>query len=212
MWVDVVLWWDMRSPSLVLASASPRRLAMLRLVGLEPVVRPASVDERGAPSEPTGDYVRRVARDKALAAHAPGEWTLAADTVVDLDGARLGKPRDRADAGAMLRRLSGRAHVVTTGRCLLSPDGAEAAGGVVSTEVVFRSIGAGEAEAYLDTGEWTDKAGGYGVQGVAAMFVTELHGSWTNVVGLPLAEVACDLLRCGATGTLPAAGAGRRET
>jgi len=194
----------MRRAPLVLASASPRRLDLLRRIGVDPVVRPAAIDEHDEPGETTAAYVRRLARSKALTVAGGGSWTLAADTVVDVDGERLGKPRDRADARSMLLRLAGRAHCVTTGVCLLSPSGDEAFARVVSTDVVFRPYMDGELRAYLETGEWTDKAGAYGIQGIAAMFASEVRGSWSNVVGLPLAEVAEALQRHGATGPLPA--------
>ncbi len=196
----------MTAPALTLASASPRRLSLLRRLGLEPRVLPARVEERRREGEDAEAYVLRVARDKAGAVDAPG-WVLAADTAVALGRDVLGKPGGRDEAREMLRRLSGREHRVTTGVCLLRPGGREAAARTVTSRVVFREVPDDELEAYLDTGEWRDKAGSYAIQGIAAMFAAEVHGSVTNVVGLPLSEVVQDLRAAGAVGTLPAAAA-----
>ena len=180
--------------ALVLASASPRRRELLRLAGLDPQVRPADVDETPADGEDPVAHVVRLAKAKACTVPAAdGEVVLAADTVVILDGAVLGKPRDEADAVGMLRRLRGRAHTVVTGVAVAHPTRGFAQT-VVSTEVVFAAISDAAIAAYVATGEPLDKAGAYAIQGGAAAFVTRLNGSWTNVVGLPVVETL-DLLR-----------------
>lgn len=181
-------------PRVTLASASPRRRDLLERLGLELTVAPADVDETPRPGETPEVYVARVAADKARVARgrAPGAWIVAADTTVTVDGDILGKPEDPAEARRMLVRLAGRSHRVLTGTIVVSPDGRERTR-VVETEVVFRPLGEREVERYVASGEWEGKAGGYGAQGVAAGFITEIHGSYTNVVGLPLAEIAVDL-------------------
>lgn len=176
----------------ILASGSPRRLALLRLVGLEPVVRPVDVDERPHPGEAAPEYVARLARDKAAAVAENGAVVLAADTTVVLDGEVLGKPRDAAHAADMLQRLQGRGHAVSTGVAVLA--GGQLHELVVTTEVEMVALERRTIDWYVGTGEPLDKAGGYGIQGRAAAFVRRIDGSWTNVVGLPLAE-ACALLR-----------------
>jgi septum formation protein len=184
---------------LVLASASPRRRELLARVGLTFRVAPADIDETPRPGEEAAAYAGRAAADKAAAVHAlaPEAFVLAADTIVVVDGAILGKPADRAAARAMLLSLRGRTHVVSTGTCILGPGGQRRAR-VVSTDVRIRAFGDRELEGYLDSGEWTDKAGGYGVQERAAALVAGITGSYTNVVGLPLGEVIEDLLGLGA--------------
>ena len=200
----------MTSASLILASASPRRRELLSWLGLHPPVRPADVDETVRPGEPADEFVLRLARDKARAsrqAHleeAGDAWILAADTVVVLDDEILGKPVDREEAAQMLRRLSGRVHEVFTGTCLLAPGGAEARSRCVRSDVEFRKVRPDEVTPYLDHAAWSDKAGGYAVQGVAAMFIRAIQGSWTNVMGLPLSETVEDLRDAGAVGPLPA--------
>ena len=141
----------------------------------------------------------RLASEKAAAAAAllPGRWVLAADTVVEIDGIMLGKPADSTDAAAMLAQLSGRSHRVVTGYAIRGPDGASTAR-AVTTEVDFRELQPDEIDGYVTSGEWRGKAGGYAVQGIAAAFVTALRGSFTNVIGLPLAEVLMDLDLAGA--------------
>lgn len=181
--------------SLMLASASPRRRDLLASIGVESLVRPVAVDETPAPDEAPLAYVTRLAREKALAgaaAAAPDQAVLGADTVVVLGERILGKPRDRADGLAMLAALSGGEHRVITAVAVTGPAGLlEAA---VTTRVGMREISPAEAEAYWATGEPADKAGGYAVQGLAAIFVSRLEGSYSAVVGLPLFETA-DLLR-----------------
>lgn len=180
--------------SLVLASASSRRRAFLEELGVRFETRPADVDESPLPGEEPAAMALRLARAKALAARVPGRWTLAADTVVAADEVILGKPVDRDDAGRMLRLLSGRRHRVVTGVVLLSPQGEAAVEAAVETVVAFRRLEEGDIASYLATGEADDKAGAYGIQGAAAAFVTEVLGSHSNVVGLPL-EIVVPALR-----------------
>lgn len=184
----------MAEPELVLASASPRRLELLRLAGLEPVVRPANVDESLTDGEDAVAHVVRLAKVKACAvAPAPAHVVLAADTVVVLDGAVLGKPGDEAEAVDMLRRLRGRGHVVVTGVAVAQSSGAVAES-VVSTEVFMAPLSDAAINAYVASGDPLDKAGAYAIQGRAAAFVSRINGSWTNVVGLPVVETL-ELLR-----------------
>ena len=179
---------------LVLASASPRRQELLARLDLEFDLLPTEVDETPLPGEAPRVYVRRVAQAKAEAAHAlrPDAWVLAADTTVVVDDEILGKPADGADAARMLERLSGRRHLVLTATCLLRP-GEPTVRRLVATEVAMRALDAAEIDRYVASGEWHGKAGGYGAQGRAAAFIREINGSYTNVVGLPLAEIYLDL-------------------
>jgi septum formation protein len=179
---------------LVLASASPRRRELLERLGVRFTVAPSDVDETPRPGEEAGAYVARIAEDKLRVARArhPDAWILSADTTVVLDGQILGKAESDAEATAMITALAGRAHQVMTGVCLERPDG-RAARRVVVTEVVFRPLSAEEIARHTASGDWHGKAGAYGAQGLAAAFMTEVHGSYTNIVGLPLAEVAMDL-------------------
>jgi len=180
---------------LVLASGSPRRIAMLKQLGLTFEVRPASVDESALPGERPNDHVLRLARSKAeaiVASLAPGRddrhVVIAADTIVVVDGRILGKPTSRQDAHAMLSSLSGRNHHVMTGYCVLDSAGPSREN-VVTTEVVFKHLRPVELAGYLDSGEWTDKAGAYGIQGLASFMISQVRGSYTNVVGMPLSHV-----------------------
>lgn len=180
----------------ILASASPRRRQLLEQIGDTVRVQPASVDETALPGESAPDLVRRLARAKAaaipsgLGARLP---VLAADTVVVVAGAILGKPADDAEAAAMLRRLAGREHQVWTGICLRLPDGGEQVCAEM-TRVWFAPMTSAEIAAYVATGEPRDKAGAYGIQGPAAQFIPRLEGSYSNVMGLPLHRVR-ELLR-----------------
>jgi septum formation protein len=188
------------APRLVLASASPRRRDLLARLGLVPVVRPAHVDETPHPDEPAADLVARLAATKAAASAALGdpaddEVVLAADTEVVVDGVVLGKPRDRQDAAAMLRRLSGRSHEVLTGIAVRRGSISRIA--QVTTEVRFRTLTDAEVDWYLRTGEPDGKAGAYALQGGGAVLVERIVGSDTNVIGLPLAETVLLLREVG---------------
>ena len=178
---------------LILASASPRRLELLRLAGLEPEVRPANIDESPLDGEDAVPHVLRLARDKACAIAPDGAVVLGADTTVTVDGAVLGKPRDADEAVRMLSTLRGRSHVVWTGVAVAAP-GDRVVETVVSTEVEFAPLSDAAIAAYVATGEPLDKAGAYGIQGRAAAFISRINGSWSNVVGLPLVETL-DMLR-----------------
>jgi septum formation protein len=184
-------------PRLVLASASPRRLTLLAQIGIEPdALRPASLDETPRKGEMPRTLVTRLARAKAEAARdqiandhvLADSFVLAADTVVAVGRRILVKPRFVEEAVASLELLSGRAHRVMTGLCLITPDDRIRLR-VVETRVRFRRLSRADMEAYVAAREWRGKAGGYAIQGVAGGFVQKLVGSYTNVVGLPLAEV-----------------------
>jgi len=178
---------------IVLASQSPRRSEILRRAGIPFVVRPANVDETARLSESPEDYVKRVARDKAMAASAaPSEIVLGADTVVVIDGEILGKPADSADAARMLGLLAGREHQVLTGICLRR--GVEMVIDCASTRVWFTPLSRAEIVEYVASGEPMDKAGAYAIQGLASRFVERIEGSYTNVVGLPI-ELVQQVLR-----------------
>lgn len=183
-------------PPFVLASASPRRKALLGELDLSFEVLAPEIDESVRPGEAAEAYVARLAQEKAaqVAARSGGRPVLAADTTVVLDGAILGKPESAAEARAMLERLSGRTHDVFTAVAVAGPVEASA---VVRTRVTFRALSDAEMRWYAGTGEPLDKAGGYAVQGKAANFVTALDGSPTNVIGLPMAEALALLARAG---------------
>jgi nucleoside triphosphate pyrophosphatase len=182
------------SPVITLASVSPRRRELLNQIGVPHVVVGAHIDEAVLPGESPHDYVQRMARTKALAVwNQRQEWpVLAADTTVALDGLTLGKPEDRDDALRMLARLSGRTHEVLTAVALATHTGLTLRVSVSS--VRFRTLAAAECAAYWETGEPRDKAGAYAIQGLAAVFVESLHGSYSGVMGLPLFETV-ELLR-----------------
>ena len=193
-----------RAPDLVLASASPRRRELLEQLGLALVIAAADLDETPLPGERPTDYVKRVAGakcDAVVEARATSPSTLAvlaADTTVVVAGEILGKPADADDARRMLARLAGRRHEVATAYRIRF--GEQLVERTVTTVVGFRALAPAELDAYVASGEWRGKAGGYAVQGIAGAFVLELRGSHTNVIGLPLAEVLADLQ---ATGALP---------
>jgi septum formation protein len=181
---------------LILASASPRRRELLQRIGFEISVQPADVDESTLPGETATSYAARVSALKADALAADA-WVLAADTVVEIDGAILGKAADERDARAMLERLLGRDHRVTTAFSIRGPGGVSV-DRLVTTEVTMRTASAQELDGYVAAGEWRGKAGAYAVQGMAAAFVTGVQGSITNVIGLPLSEVVEALAAAGA--------------
>jgi septum formation protein len=179
------------APRLILASASPRRLALLAGIGVRPdAVIPADIDETPRKAELPRPYALRLAQEKAavVASAQPQALVLAADTVVSVGRRILGKPADPAEAERFLRLLSGRRHRVTTGVCLRL--GLRAWSRRVETAVRFKRLSDAEIAAYVASGEWQGKAGGYAIQGIAAAFVPWLSGSYTNVVGLPLTETA----------------------
>ena len=183
-------------PQLVLASASPRRLALLEQAGLKPdALLPSDLDETPLKSERPRDLARRLARAKAEAGHAAlksrpdlaGAYVIAADTVVAVGRRILPKAEVVDEAAACLRLLSGRAHRVYTGVALVTPSGAIRER-IVESRLRFKRLSNDDLENYLASGEWRGKAGGYAVQGIAGSFVVKLVGSYTGVVGLPLYE------------------------
>lgn len=183
------------TPVLYLASRSPRRRALLKQLGLAHRVLVADVDETPQPEETPEAHVRRLARLKATLGEQrvrqrglPGLPVLGADTVVVHQGRILGKPRDPAEAAAMLALLSGRQHRVLTAVAVAFEGKLQVA--VSATCVVFRRLSAAEIEAYVKTGEPMDKAGAYAIQGLAAVFVRRIEGSYSGVMGLPLFETA----------------------
>ena len=177
---------------LILASASPRRVDLLAQIGVTPDrVQPAHVDETPLKDEPPLAAAKRLARLKALEIQKdhPNAYILAADTVVAVGRRILGKAEDEAHARRYLELLSGRAHKVIGGLCLLGPGGAEVTK-AVTTRVTFKRLSAEEIDGYIASDEWHDKAGAYAIQGRAGAFVKALHGSYSNVVGLALFETA----------------------
>ena len=186
-------------PDFYLASASPRRRQLLGQLGLSFEVLPGDVDETRWPGETPSDYVLRLAATKAETAAArladPDARVLGADTAVVLGSLVLGKPRDRDEGLAMLAQLSGRSHQVLSAVALWQRGAVSAA--LNESRVSFRPITASEAAAYWETGEPRDKAGGYGIQGIGAVFVERLEGSYSGVMGLPLFETTELLRRAG---------------
>ena len=176
--------------NLILASASPRRLDLLRQIGIVPAeICPADIDETPFKNETPQSYALRMAASKAavIGAHRPEHFILAADTVVACGRRILPKAETKQDASFCLNLLSGRRHTVYGGICLIRPDG-KSVTRLVKTSVVFARLHETDKQKYLDCGEWQGKAGGYAIQGRAALFVKEVIGSYSNVVGLGLYE------------------------
>jgi septum formation protein len=189
---------------LLLASASPRRREMLERVGVPLEVRAADIDESARDGEDPAAYVARIAHEKAFAVKArPGQWVLAADTTVTIDGRILGKAESPEEAAAMLRALSGRVHQVITA---VTIHGDRTLDLCVATDVAMVTLDDEAVAGYVASNEWRGKAGAYAIQGIAAAFVREVRGSVTNVIGLPLAEVLDALRALGAPGPNLAAG------
>ncbi len=181
----------MSNPRVILASASPRRRELLRLVGIDHEVRPADIDESYFRDEQPAAHAERLARGKAetIAAIAgPDTVTIGSDTIVVVDGDVLGKPRDHEHAKQMLRRLSGRSHVVMTGVAVAWRG--RTLSGVEEVGVTFRSLSDDEIDRYIDTGEPMDKAGAYGIQGFGATIVDRVDGDYFAVMGLALNRLA----------------------
>lgn len=183
----------MSIPSVVLASASPRRRQLMEMLGIPVVVSPADVQEIPLPREAPEAYARRLARDKARA--VPGRVVLGADTIVVLDDRILEKPSDPAHAVEMLERLQGRTHRVITAICVIA-DGTERHA-VDITSVTFRKCDREFLEAYVATGEPMDKAGAYGIQGWGAALVERIEGDFFGVMGLPVRLVIALLEEAG---------------
>lgn len=187
---------------LILASASPRRQELLRNAGISFIVEPTDIPELPAPGEKPKDFVERLAREKArvIAQHHRDDFVLGADTTVVVGNEILNKPLDAPDAARMLRILAGRTHEVITGVCIIAPmphsqaktDNRERITEVVRSErtaVTFEEVSAKEIEFYVSTGEPMDKAGAYGIQGIASRWISHIDGDYFNVVGLPVALV-----------------------
>jgi septum formation protein len=176
-------------PRVVLASQSPRRRELLTLIGVTHEVRPADIDESYLPGERPREHAERLARGKATALEGLGDEvvTIGSDTIVVVDGDVLGKPRDRAQAAEMLRRLSGRSHVVMTGVAVRWRG--HVASGVEEVGVTFRALTDAEIARYIDTGEPMDKAGAYGIQGWGATIVERVDGDYFAVMGLALGRL-----------------------
>lgn len=186
--------------SFILASASPRRQQLLREIGLQFDVIPGDVNEDFLRNEAPIDYVTRMSREKsnAISIKKPDSWVLAADTIVVINGEILGKPQTRDEARDMLMKLSGREHRVITGFTIEKQSVNVLMNDTVESIVLFKMIEKDELEWYVNSPEPYDKAGAYAVQGMAGYFVKEIHGSYTNVVGLPLTEVVTALKEVGA--------------
>ncbi len=182
---------------LILASSSPRRNALMRVVGVPFRVIPSRVEEAPARGELPRRFVRRAAREKGeeVAARHPESYVLAADTVVVVSGRILGKPKDMEDGARMLRLLAGREHRVLTAVCLLRASEGYRDEAVEMTRVRFRDLTRKEIAGYLRTGETGDKAGAYAAQGTGNLLIDRIIGSYTNVVGLPMTRVVEMLLR-----------------
>lgn len=188
----------MSSRRLILASASPRRKALLGATGLAFEIVESRIEEVRHDSESAPDFALRMAREKALevAARRPGALVLAADTIVECDGQILGKPTDAVFAQAMLRMLSGKTHTVVTAFAI-ALEGAIAESLPVTSRVTFRVLSPEEIAAYVASGDPLDKAGAYGIQDAGAGFIERVDGARDNVMGLPLREVLAALRRHG---------------
>jgi len=189
---------------LILASASPRRKRLLMQMGLPFRVVPSGLDEEEMGGEPSR-IPRILAEKKAIRVHslAGPSWILGADTIVVIKNRILGKPPDDAEAGEMLRLLSGVEHSVVTGFCILNPLGEIAHSEAANTTVRFKELEKEEIASYISTSEPFGKAGGYAIQGIGAFMVESISGSYTNVVGLPVCAVIKALIRAGALRAFP---------
>jgi septum formation protein len=183
---------------LILASASPRRRELLQQIGVPHVVQAADIDETPLLGETPGDYVQRLARSKAslvFGLRRDSMPVLGADTTVAIDGLALGKPADEREHRVMFERLSGREHAVYSAVALATRAGVAVRLSV--TRVVFRTVTENERATYWASGEPRDKAGGYAIQGLGAIFIESIAGSYSGVMGLPLAETAALLVAAG---------------
>ena len=176
---------------IILASQSPRRKYLLEQAGITFSVIPSHIDEQRQAGEPPQTYVERLSREKALdvARQHDTAWVIGADTIVVVDNTLLEKPQNTEHAGQMLRQLSGRTHTVFTGLTLCGPGGKKIITSHVNTEVEFKTLTPAEINWYISTNEPFDKAGAYAIQGLGTFLVRGIHGSYTNVVGLPVCEV-----------------------
>ena len=187
---------------LVLASASPRRIELLQLIGLDVLVIPSGIMESSLDGEAPESHVTRLSQEKAesVSREYPHDWVLGADTIVVIDQEILGKPETPQEAWRMLSKLSNREHTVFTGYTISKDAEGVIISDVVKSQVLIKNITAEEMAWYVQTDEPYDKAGGYAVQGRGAFFIRAIHGSYTNVMGLPLCEVVDVLKRIGAIG------------
>jgi len=190
------------APTLILASKSPRRQYLLKKAGLSVTVVPSRIDERTIPVSDPETYVKVLAEAKAteVSARYPESWVIGADTIVLIDGTILGKPKSHTDARQMLERLSGRTHQVLTGYALCCRKKERLFSETIITDVRFKTLSEVEIEWYIQTREPFDKAGAYAIQGIGTFLVKSIHGSYTNVVGLPVCEVVEFLLKEGIIG------------
>ena len=187
----------MGQPTLILASASPRRRELIARLGVTPdAIAPADIDETPAKGELPRDYAKRMAREKAEAAASPDGFVLAGDTVVAAGRRILPKAEDEAAARKCLELLSGRRHRVLSAIALRAPDGSVRER-LSETIVQFKRLSAGEIDAYIASGEWDGKAGGYAIQGIAEGLISRIQGSHSGVVGLPLYETRALLKAAG---------------
>ena len=181
----------MFEPHLILASTSPRRNELLRLLGIPFEKRPSNADETHHEDVDAVEYVQQMAREKGLAVlHTDGEWILSADTIVALDGQVVGKPADEAEAYQILRALRGRGHKVYTALCLRTENGGEATESLCATDVFMRDYSEEELAAYIASEDHKDKAGGYAIQHKQFHPCTGVEGCYANVMGLPLCHLA----------------------
>jgi septum formation protein len=189
-------------PLFILASKSPRRRYLLKQAGLDVLVVPSRVDESKISMHDPEKYVIKLAEAKAgdVAQHYPESWVIGADTVVVIGDAILGKPRSKEDAKNMLSRLSGQTHQVYTGFAVCCKSRNRLFSQVVKTDVLFKELSDEEIQWYIHTPEPFDKAGAYAIQGMGTFLVRSIHGSYTNVVGLPVCEVIEFLIKEGLLG------------
>ena len=180
-----------KNPTLILASQSPRRKYLLEQAGLDFEVIPSSIDEDQVPLRSPDKYVQTLAEMKALdiAEKYPESWVIGADAIVLIDGRILGKPGSRDAAREMIRKLSGHVHQVFTGYCICNEMAGRRISDSIKTDVCFKELTEEEIEWYIRTSEPFDKAGAYAIQGLGTFLVKSIHGSYTNVVGLPVCEV-----------------------
>jgi len=189
-------------PTLILASRSPRRAELLGRLALPFETHPADIDEEALRHLEPAQIAQELAMQKAKAAWKPGQWVLAADTVVALEGETLGKPKDLEENKAFLKRLSGRTHTVYTGFAILKPEGFLHCE-VAPAQVTFRPLQAWELEWYAKSGEGLDKAGGYGAQGLGMVLLERIEGDFYTVMGLPVSRVWQRLYELGYFGLEP---------
>jgi septum formation protein len=180
-----------KNSRLILASTSPRRRDLLEQTGLEFAVIPSNLAEDSIPLSSPESYVKRLAEAKAkeISQRHRDSWVIGADTIVISNNTILGKPESRSDALKMLRSLSGKTHQVLTGYCICCTSIGRLFSETIKTDVCFKTLTELQIEWYLNSGEPFDKAGAYGIQGIGAFLVKHIHGSYTNVVGLPVCEV-----------------------